>query len=226
MDEQTVTQIKGYSLPDAFFQTVRKLIETGYHYKIDKGSNEGQQRLTFPYFIVITIANAYAEPYDLMLPKLKPEVGIPNPVDNGYIEEYVPYLMTDAIEDNEQYTYGNRIFKSMNHWINQLKTTPNTAQAILQVAEPNDHLLEHPPCMRHIDMKIMNDQLIFYPYFRSWDLWGGFPANLAAIAVLQKYMADLIGVDTGLIIASSKDLHLYDYIDELIQAYGEGYFKS
>ena len=62
---------------------------------------------------------------------------------------------------------------------------------------------------------IEHKELIFYPYFRSWDLWGGFPANLAAIAVLQKYMADEIGVEAGPIIASSKGLHLYGYVEEL-----------
>ncbi|MDY7032918.1 MAG: thymidylate synthase, partial [Thermodesulfobacteriota bacterium] len=66
-----------------------------------------------------------------------------------------------------------------------------------------------------IDMRIKDEILFFYPYFRSWDLWGGFPANLAAIAVLQKYMADEIGIENGPIIASSKGLHIYGYVEEL-----------
>jgi thymidylate synthase len=45
----------------------------------------------------------------------------------------------------------------------------------------------------------------------SWDLWGGMPANLAAIQLLKEYMAAEIGVKDGEIIASSKGLHLYDY---------------
>ena len=64
-------------------------------------------------------------------------------------------------------------------------------------------------------MRIKDNTLIFFPYFRSWDLWGGFPANLAGISVLQKYMADEIGVNSGSIIASSKGLHLYGYVEEL-----------
>lgn len=218
------TTIKAVSIPDAFYQTVCKLIETGYRYGIDKGSNEGQKRLTFPLFTVITIYNAYSEPYDTMLPLLRDGLGIPNPVEPGYIEEYLPYLLTNDIKANEQYTYGNRLWESMQYWIRQLRTTPGTAQAILQIGQPDDHKLEHPPCMRHIDMKIMDGKLVIYPYFRSWDLWGGFPANLAAIAVLQKYVADGIGIEMGPIVASSKDLHLYNYIDQLIHAHGQGYF--
>jgi len=64
-------------------------------------------------------------------------------------------------------------------------------------------------------MRIKYRKLVFYPYFRSWDLWGGFPANLAAIAVLQKYMADEIGIESGPMLASSKGLHLYKYVEEL-----------
>jgi len=31
--------------------------------------------------------------------------------------------------------------------------------------------------------------LHFVLYFRSWDLWGGFPAKLAGIQLLKEYMA-------------------------------------
>jgi thymidylate synthase len=86
---------------------------------------------------------------------------------------------------------------------------------VLQVARHDDYMLEDPPCLRHIDMRIKDNTLIFYPYFRSWDLWGGFPANLAGIAVLQKTMADEIGVKAGPIVASSKGLHIYGYVEEL-----------
>ena len=37
------------------------------------------------------------------------------------------------------------------------------------------------------------------------------PANLAAIRLMQEYMAESIGVAAGEIVASSKGLHLYDH---------------
>lgn len=88
-------------------------------------------------------------------------------------------------------------------------------QMILQVAQPNDMLLQDPPCLRHIDTRIQDGKLHFYPYFRSWDLWGGFPANLAGIQLLKEYCAAEIGVEDGEIIASSKGLHIYGYSFEL-----------
>jgi thymidylate synthase len=54
-----------------------------------------------------------------------------------------------------------------------------------------------------------------FPYFRSNDLWGGLPVNLASIAILQKWLADEIDVEVGEMIYSSKGLHIYKYCEEL-----------
>ncbi len=88
-------------------------------------------------------------------------------------------------------------------------------QMVLQVAQPSDLLLEDPPCLRHIDTRIQDGQLHFFPYFRSWDLWGGFPANIAGISMLQEHMANEIGVAQGEMICSSKGLHIYGYAKDL-----------
>lgn len=90
-------------------------------------------------------------------------------------------------------------------------------QMCLQVASPDDMLLKDPPCLRHIDTRIQDNKLHFFPYFRSWDLWGGFPANLAAIELMKQYIASEIGVENGEIIASSKGLHLYNYVWDLAE---------
>lgn len=90
-------------------------------------------------------------------------------------------------------------------------------QMILQVAQPSDILLKDPPCLRHIDTRIQDGKLHFFPYFRSWDLWGGFPANLCVIELMKQYCAEQIGVENGEIIASSKGLHLYDYVWEMVE---------
>lgn len=91
-------------------------------------------------------------------------------------------------------------------------------QMILQVGQPTDMGLIDPPCLRHIDTRIQDGALHFFPYFRSWDLYGGFPANLAAIELMKQHCASEIGVGNGEIIASSKGLHLYDYVFEIASA--------
>jgi thymidylate synthase len=84
-------------------------------------------------------------------------------------------------------------------------------QMVLQVGCSGDMMLKDPPCLRHIDTRIQDGKLHFYPYFRSWDLYSGFPANLGGIQLLKEYIGSAIGVDDGEIIATSKGLHIYDY---------------
>ena len=88
-------------------------------------------------------------------------------------------------------------------------------QMVLQVAHPSDVTLIDPPCLRSIDTRIQDDTLHFIVYFRSWDLWNGFPANLAAIQNLKDYMSGEIGVKDGQMIVESKGLHLYGYAEDL-----------
>lgn len=88
-------------------------------------------------------------------------------------------------------------------------------QMVLQIAQPTDMILQDPPCLRQIDTRIQDDKLHFFVYFRSWDLWGGLPANLAGIQFLQEYMAGELGVETGEMIVESKGLHLYGYAEDL-----------
>uniref|UniRef100_A0A6M3KYC9 Putative thymidylate synthase n=1 Tax=viral metagenome TaxID=1070528 RepID=A0A6M3KYC9_9ZZZZ len=219
-----LTQINAVDIQDSWFQCVHELV-TGEHnkYIVQHGSFVGQTRLEFDY-ITIYIKHPYAEPYDLMLPKMPESSTLPPPVADGYVEQYIPYLMTGEKKEGELYTYGSRLVEykmkdwyldQIQHMINLLTLTPNTNQAVLQVAQPSDCLLDDPPCLRHICVKVKNNKLVFYPFFRSWDLWGGMAANLAGLAVLQKYMADEIGIDMGGMIASSSGLHLYGYVEDL-----------
>ena len=88
----------------------------------------------------------------------------------------------------------------------------------MAVGNENSIYLSDPPCLRGIDTRIRGGKLHFFVYFRSWDLWAGFPSNLAAIQLLKEYMASEIGVEDGELIASSKGLHLYEYTWELAKA--------
>ena len=88
-------------------------------------------------------------------------------------------------------------------------------QMVLQVAHPTDHLLLDPPCLRSIDTRIQDNKLNFFVYFRSWDLFSGLPANLAAIQLMKEYMAAEIGVEDGEMLVESKGLHLYGYAEDL-----------
>jgi len=215
-------------LPDAWFQCVYEILDRGHKYVIDHGSYEGQKRLEFDY-VTIHVKYPGVRP---LIPDIPASLGIPNPVAEGYIEEYLPYLMTPIKQPNEDYTYGERLSGWSSRGpvdeggeVNQIEEVIRmyrskgygTNQAAMSISAPSDILLNDPPCLRHIDTRISQGKLHFMVYFRSWDLWNGFPANLGAIQLLKEYMATEIGVEDGEIVAASKGLHLYDYVWELAQ---------
>ncbi|MBF0119724.1 MAG: thymidylate synthase [Desulfobacterales bacterium] len=204
--------VEARDIPDAWFQCIYKILDEGHKYVIERGSFQGQERLEFDY-ITIHIKYPGVRP---LTPDIPQSLGIPNPVSEEYLESYLPYLMTSSKKPNEDYTYGEYLESQIVEVIKMYKKDGyGTNQAYMTVGDPKTIYLKDPPCLRGIDTRIRYGKLHFVVYFRSWDLWNGFPANLGAIQMMKEYMASEIGVEDGEIIASSKGLHLYDYIWEL-----------
>ena len=205
--------IEARDLSEAWFLCLGKTLTEGYEYKIERGSYAGERRKELD-FVVVHVKNPGTKP-------LVPDVpqGIPSPTTMEYVESYLPYLMTGHKAEGEQYTYGQYLEKQIPAVIRMYKDDGyNTNQAFMSVGDERSIFLSDPPCLRGIDTRIRDNRLNFIVYFRSWDLWAGFPSNLAAIQVLKEYMASEIGVDDGELIAFSKGLHLYEYTWELAKA--------
>lgn len=207
-----LTTIQARDLPDAWFQCIYAILDNGRTYIIDRGSYSGQKRLEFD-CIAVHIKFPGARP---LCPDIPPSYGIPPPTSMNYVEEYLPYLMTSARKPGEQYTYGQYLEPQIDKVIEMYsRDGHNTNQAYMTVGDPDTLDLEDPPCLRGIDTRIQDGKLHFIIYFRSWDLWGGFPSNLAALQLLKEYMCEQIGVDDGEMIAFSKGLHIYDFAWDL-----------
>lgn len=208
-----ISSIEARDLPEAWFLCLCKCLNDGYEYKIDRGSYAGQRRKELD-FIQVHILYPGSRP-------LVPDVpqGIPAPSTMEYVENYLPYLMTSHVAEGEQYTYGQYLERQISEVIRIYKTDGyNTNQAFMAVGDAESLKLTDPPCLRLIDTRIRYGKLHFIVYFRSWDLWAGFPSNLAGIQLLKEYMASEIGVDDGEIIAVSKGMHLYEYVWETARA--------
>lgn len=205
--------IDARDLPEAWFNCIKWLLtsSTGTHrYKIEHGSFIGHERLEFD-FVTVHISYPGTRP-------LVPDVplGVPPPCTQDYLDNYLPYLMADGKSLNEQYTYGEDIAVQIPEIIKSYKENGyNQNQAFMAVGNRDSLRLKDPQCLRMIDTRIMDGKLNFMVYFRSWDLWGGFPANLGGIQILKEYMASEIGIADGELIACSKGLHLYDHCYEL-----------
>ncbi len=222
--------IDAFDLDDAWFQCLSAILDKGHVYTITRGSYQDQQRLEFD-FVSVRVKN----PAHQIIPIIPEGMSIPAPTDMDYIQGYLSYLMTGAKTATEDYTYGERLVEPkarVKEKINgreMIKEVPldcnqieevikmykekgfGTNQATMEIGMPSDLKLDDPPCLRIIDTRVRYGKLHFILYFRSWDLWGGFPSNLGGLQLVKQYMADEIGVGDGEIIACSKGLHLYDY---------------
>ena len=205
-----ISVVEARDLPEAWFLCLRKTLTEGHEYKIDRGSYAGQHRKELD-FVAVQVRNPGTRPLIPSTPQ-----GVPPPTSMEYVESYLPYLMTAHKGEGEQYTYGQYLEVQIPEVIRMYKEDGyNTNQAFMAVGDKKSISLSDPPCLRAIDTRIRDNRLNFIVYFRSWDLWAGFPSNLAAIQLLKEYMADEIGVDDGELIAMSKGLHLYEYSWEL-----------
>ncbi|OGS18962.1 MAG: hypothetical protein A3J83_00975 [Elusimicrobia bacterium RIFOXYA2_FULL_40_6] len=219
-----------FDLDDAWFQALNAILEKGHVYTITRGSYEGQRRLEFD-FVTIRVKH----PGHQIIPIMPEGLGIPAPTSLEYINDYLSYLLTGAKTETEDYTYGERLvdakirfmdnisgkemLREMPLHVNQVEEVikmykthgHGTNQAVMEIGMPSDIKLIDPPCMRLIDTRVRYGKLHFIIYFRSWDLWGGFPSNLGGLQLVKQYMAEEIGVEDGEMIAVSKGMHLYEY---------------
>ena len=231
MDHLRSVVIKATTLPDAWYQALVAVLDAGYIYPVGKGSFEGTERCEFDN-IMIHIKYPGARP---LVPEIPPGMGIPAPTNMEHVEQYLPYIMTNEKQPDETYTYGERLWGSKRRILyprDQVQTVidtfkevgPGWNQGTMEVASPNDCGTEDPPCLRLIDCRLRYGALHFHLYFRSWDLWSGFSANLAALQLLKEYMAKQIGCADGNMIAYSKGLHIYGHSFEMAQV--RTYYKQ
>jgi thymidylate synthase len=218
------------TIADAWFQLIYNIFDHSYEQKIQRGSFEREQyRLQYPGIAV------FIEHPDLdMVPVMPPGSTIPSPTSMDYIEDYFAnYLMDPVLSENETYKYASRIHYPMpkggsqlDRVIDMLRTTPLTNQAIVEIGSPEDHDIcigndgkLDPPCLRLIDFKAIPAEgglnLTLNCYFRSWDLWAGFPTNLGGLELLKRYVAGEAGLKSGPMFAYSAGAHIYGYQEDI-----------
>ncbi len=208
-----ITTVAARDLSEAWFLCLDRALAEGYEYTVERGSYKGQQRKELE-LAVVQVQFPGTRP---LVPDVPP--GVPPPTSMEYVESYLPYLMTAHKAEEEQYTYGQYLERQIGEVIRMYKEDGhNTNQAFMAVGDADSIKMPDPPCLRMIDTRIRDGRLHFIVYFRSWDLWAGFPSNLAGIQLLKEYMASEIGVADGELVAMSKGLHLYDYSWELARA--------
>jgi thymidylate synthase len=238
-----ITQINATTIEDAWRQAIYNIDNDGCYniYKIDTGSFEGHRRLEYYPLVVITINAPYTRPLEVTVPEGK---NIPAPSSEHYTIEYLDKLINPNSKfENEDYVYAQYVWPQLQEVIDKLSKGSGTNQATITVGDSESIALQDPPCLKLIDFRLTKKavgipdflgskevctmhyiyNLDMIVYFRSWDLWAGFPNNLAALELLREYVyMEVTGekstyLTNGSIIAVSKGLHLYDYCWDYVE---------
>ncbi|PCN50158.1 thymidylate synthase [Candidatus Geothermarchaeota archaeon ex4572_27] len=200
--------VRALTLPDAWYEVLKLIEERGEEFRVERGSERARTRKV--------AALVYVE-----RPELRPLIHERAPYSQSYIYQYyLEYLATGERKPDEPYTYGERLRRPVDQVrrvIERFREARGDRQCTMVLRLPQDFDLEDPPCLTVIDTEVVDEKLNFYLYFRSWDAYAGFPANMAAIQLLKEEMAAEIGVEPGFTAAFSKNLHIYEREEPLVR---------
>ncbi len=211
--------IRARDINNAWRDVMWCCVRKGYKYEVKKGSYEGQQRKQLSEVMVI-IEEPWTRPLAVSVPE---HLGFCAPTSKEKIESYAfEYLITDTKEDKEDYTYGQYISQQLERLIYLLNVSEGkTNQATMNIGDASSISLHDPPCLRVVSFKVLPEnppQLQMSVFFRSWDLFAGFPENIAGLQLLKEYilMHLTFEITDGPIVAYSDGLHIYSQYYDLV----------
>lgn len=142
--------------------------------------------------------------------------------DTAFLDHYVK-TFGERYSDNGILlgSYGKRWrkhfgFDQLTALIGKLRADPNTRQAVLQMWEPNDLLVtaKDRPCNTSVIFRIRKGNLDILITNRSNDIINGMMGyNPTQFSMLQRVVADQLGIQVGKYWVCSNDAHIY--VDDL-----------
>lgn len=145
---------------------------------------------------------------------------IDNPLTEPMISERAAFgehfakLYTEQIlkgtKSDFDYTYHDRLFNwtassediipinQIEYIIKELCAIKNSRRAVASLWIPTEDIFkENVPCLNLLQCKIVNNRLDMDVVFRSNDKCSAFGQNAYGLVMLQKYIADNVGIDIG-----------------------------
>lgn len=202
------------TIEDAWRDSMWCCIRNGHNYIVKQGSYVEQIRRQLPY-AMIKITEPWCRP---LSPRMPEGCGIPPTTSEGKIANYFVNYIIGKERGTNDYTYGEFIAPQLDRCIDILNgSNGNSNQACIQVGSPDSINLTDPPCLRLISFKVIEGKLQMSVFFRSWDLFAGFPENLGGLQLLKEYvLIYLPRFEDGPIIAFSDGLHIYEQYFPLV----------
>lgn len=204
-------RIEGKTIAETWVKIIHRIKTTGI---IRPSAYDSQWQELIDLMAIIT-----DEPDDFYFPE-------PNylPIERSYLPEYISQVLDDAPDqEGVKYTYGKRLRSwfgkdQIQQVIDKLINDPDSARAVMSLWDAVKDEHDSPPCLNHIWVRIVDDQLSLTATFRSNDMFSAWPANGMGLRALQKYIYDGIvrgsdihqNLQLGPLITVSQSAHIYD----------------
>lgn len=194
-------------------------LRNGYKYRVKRGSYVGQIRKQLENLMVV-IEEPWTRPLAVSVPE---NCGVPAPTSEDRINTYAyEYLITDTKGEKEDYTYGQYISTQLEQLIYLLNVSKgHINQATMNIGNEESIFLDDPPCLRVVSFKVLPGKpprLQMSIFFRSWDIFVGFPENIGGLQLLKEYvlMHLKFRIEDGPIVAYSDGAHIYEQYKDLV----------
>ena len=202
--------VRGRTLPEAYHESLRVLHELGEISPCpDYNTNQKELSMT------LCVTEPLGEP---MISKL---------FIGGYRElEQYRQEMLDGILDfeiergNWAYTYHSRMEGQVDFVLRELRRNPDSRRAVIDVRDwKKDAASDDPACLQHLQYFIRAGALHCKVLFRSNDACKATFMNAFALIMLQKRIADELGVELGSYTHRANSFHCYEKDFPMLEGY-------
>ncbi|MHC5823057.1 MAG: thymidylate synthase [Nostoc sp.] len=217
-------RIEGKTIAETWVKIIHRIRTTG---TIRPTLHDGQWQELIDLMAIVT-----EEPDDFYFPE-------PNylPFDRAFIKPYTSEILDDVShsEQGVKYTYGQRLrswfskIDQIKEVIKKLSDNIDSARVVMSLWDVRNDLQgnDNPPCLNHIWIRVVDQELSLTATFRSNDMFSAWPANAMGLRALQKYIWEAVSKQSrhqlkmGPLITISQSAHIYDdcfeNADKLIQ---------
>lgn len=147
-------------------------------------------------------------------------IGGPKELEQYRQEMLDGILDFEVAKGNWAYTYHQRMEKQIPFIIRELKRNPDSRRAVIDVRDwLTDSESTDPACLQHVQYFIRDDDLHCKVLFRSNDACKAAFMNMFALIMLQKRIADELGVGMGTYTHRANSYHVYARDYNLLEEY-------
>ncbi|MEI2580707.1 thymidylate synthase [Scytonema sp. PRP1] len=202
-------RIEGKTIAETWVKIIHLIKTTG---TIRPTAYDGQWQELIDLIAIVT-----SEPEKFYFPE-------PNylPIDPSFIQEYISQILDDAPkQEGVKYTYGQRLRShfdcdQIQLCIDKLVADINSARVVMSLWDVGHESTDSPPCLNHIWVRIVDNELSITATFRSNDMFSAWCANAMGLRALQRHIRDEIcrrsthSLKMGPLITISQSAHIYD----------------